>query len=123
MWYEEHLVRFLGHVLSFSEPVVVIESENRKQNRITFIVQKPVSSAVGSDGHFFSLFTQKIKRAFRTEHFTAAASPRLTGDGSPPNLQRVCSTKLRVFAAEFEGRRWSVSRGLAWDVGALPISG
>ena len=86
MWYEEHLVRFLGHVLSFSEPVVVIESENRKQNRITFIVQKPVSSAVGSDGHFFSLFTQKIKRAFRTEHFTAVTSPRLTGHRSRQKL-------------------------------------
>ena len=28
--------------------------------------------------------------------------------------------KLRVLAAKFEGRRWSVSRGIAWDVGVGP---
>ena len=58
------------------------------------------------------------KRAFRTQHFTAAAIPRLTGHGSPPNLESVCSTKLRILAAKFEGRRWFVSRVLAWDVEA-----
>ena len=52
--------------------------------------------------------------------FTAATIPRLTGHGSPPNLESsVCSTKLRVIAATFDGCcRWSESRGLAWDVGA-----
>ena len=49
-------------------------------------------------------------RAFRTWHFTAAASPRFTGHGTPPNLESVCATKLRILAAGCEGRRWSVSR-------------
>ena len=30
--------------------------------------------------------------------------------------------ELRVLAAMFEGSRWSVSRGLAWNVGAWPVS-
>ena len=50
-------------------------------------------------------------------HFTATI-PRLTRHGSPPNLESACSINLRAVAATFEGRRWSVSRGLAWDVGA-----
>ena len=62
--------------------------------------------------------TEAEKRAIRTQNFTAAASPRLTEHESPPNFESVCSTKMRVFAAKFEGRRWSVSRSLAWDVGA-----
>ena len=67
---------------------------------------------------FSRSFQQKReKRAFRTYHFTASAITRLTGHGSPPYLESVCSTKLRVLAAKVEGRRWSVSRGLAWDVG------
>ena len=45
----------------------------------------------------------------QTQHFTAAASARLAGHGSPPFLECVCSTKLRALAAKFEGRRWSVS--------------
>ena len=27
-------------------------------------------------------------------------------------------TECSVLAAKFEGRRWSVSQGLSWDVGA-----
>ena len=61
---------------------------------------------------------QRKKRDFCTQHFAAAASPRLTGHGSPPNLESICSTILRVLAAKFEVRRWSVSRGLALDLGA-----
>ena len=34
---------------------------------------------------------------------------------------RVYTTKLRVVAAKFEGRRWSVSRGLASDMGPDPF--
>ena len=38
-------------------------------------------------------------------------NPRLTGHGSPQNVEGVCSTQLSVLAAEFESRRWSwVSR-------------
>ena len=36
--------------------------------------------------------------------------------GSPPNLEGVFSTELRVLATKFEGTRGSVSRGLVWDV-------
>ena len=39
----------------------------------------------------------------RTRLNTAAASPRLTGHDSPQNFESVCSTKLRVLAARFEG--------------------
>ena len=34
-------------------------------------------------------------------------------------MESVCSTKLRVFAAKFEGLTWSTSRGLAWDIPVL----
>ena len=83
----------------------------RTRKRIPFIVLNPASCAVGRDESF--LLAAYKKGVFRAEHFTAAASPRLTGHGSPPNLEGVCSTKLRVLAAKFAGRRWSVSPGLA----------
>ena len=54
-------------------------------------------------------------------HFPAATSIRLTGHGSSPCLESICSTKLRVLAATFEGRRWSVSRGLDWNLRASPF--
>ena len=51
--------------------------------------------------------------------FSQIALPRCR-DSSPLRIriatkleESVCSTKLRVLAAKFEGRRWSVSRGLA----------
>ena len=65
---------------------------------------KPAGNAVGSDDIFFFIAYTK-KRAFRTQHITAAASPRLTGHGSPSNIESVCSTKLRVLAAKFDIRR------------------
>ena len=75
----------------------------------TRVVQIGVASAVGSDGSFlFTACLHKKKRVFRIWHFTAAANPRLTGHRSPLNLESVCSTKLRVLAARFEGRRWSL---------------
>ena len=86
-----------------------------------FIVQKPASSAVGGDGPFLNAAHRK-KRGFHMQHLIAATSPRLTGHGSRQNLESVCSTDRRVLAAKCEGRRWSVSRGLAWDFGAWPIS-
>ena len=47
---------------------------------------RPASSAVGSDGSFlFAAYTRK--NVLRTEHFTAAARPRLTGHGSSPKLR------------------------------------
>ena len=65
---------------------------------------KPAGNAVGSDGNcFFVAYTQK--RVFRTQHITAAASPRLTAHGSPSNIESVFSTKLRVLAAKFDIRR------------------
>ena len=67
-------------------------------------------SSVASNGLFFC--------SLPTQHLIATMSPRLTGNGSCQNLESVCSTDLRVLAAKFEGRRRSVSRGLAWDVGA-----
>ena len=60
-----------------------------------------------SDNNVLFAHNTLKKRAFRTQHFTAATIPRLTGHGSPPNLESVCSIKLRVFGAKFEGRRWS----------------
>ena len=60
------------------------------------------------------------KYIFRTWHFTTT-SPRLTGHGSPPNVGERISTNFRVLVAKVEGRRWSVSRDLAWDVEPWPI--
>ena len=65
---------------------------------------------------------RRKKRAFRTQRLTATTSPRLRGHGSSPNLEGLCSTERRAPAAKYEGLRWSVSRGLAWDVGARPSS-
>ena len=59
---------------------------------------------------------------FAQSKSSLATSPRLTGYGSRQNLEGVCSSTLRVIAAKFEGRRWSVPRGLAWDEGAQAIS-
>ena len=79
------------------------------------MVRKPVGSAVGSDGEFiFAAYTKK--RAFRTQHFAAAACSRLTGNGSSSNIKSVCSTKLRVLAAKFDVRRWPMSQSFSWDL-------
>ena len=66
-------------------------------------------------GNFVSLPTQK-KRVFRTQHITAAASPRLTEHGSPSNIESVCSTELRVLATKLDIRKWSMSQGFSWDL-------
>ena len=88
--------------------------KQKTKQALPFVVLKPTQGS----GFSRSVQQKRKKCAFRTYNVTAAASPRLTGHGSPPNLESVCSTKLRVLAAKFEGRKWSVSRGLAWDVGA-----
>ena len=84
-----------------------MRSENRKQNRFSPLWRETHTRLL-----LLSFCSTAAKKTcfFNTQHFTAAASPRLTGHGSPQNLERVCSTKLRVLAAKFEGRRWSVSR-------------
>ena len=96
----------LGQQLSFQK------TENKTD--YPFVVLKPTQGS----GFSRSVQQKRKKCAFRTYNVTAAASPRLTGHGSPPNLESECSTKLSVFAAKFEGRMWSVSLGLARDVGA-----
>ena len=97
----------------------MMASENKNKKLFRVVVLKPGKQrSQASIVLFHSRPGQPKKRVFNTQHFTPAMIPRLTGHGSPPNLERVCSTKLRVLSAKFEGRRWSVSRGLAWDVGA-----
>ena len=93
-------------------------SENRKQNRISLHrAETRERSAVGSDGSFIiAAFTRKN---VLFAHSTSPLGRVLASQGTDHNkLDNVCSTKLRVLAAKFEGRRWSVSRGLAWDVRA-----
>ena len=113
----------------FSDPIIVglkpaiIVPENRKQNGISLHRTETREQCRRQCWVISDRCLHKKKRAFRTWHFTAATSPCLTGHGSPPNLASVCSTKLKVLAAKFEGRRWCVPRGLAWDVGPWPISG
>ena len=83
-------------------PTMVVP-DNRKQSRLSLC-------AVETHTRLCVLFNSSGKtNAFLTLHFTAAAFPRLTGHGPPPNLDSGCSTKMRVLAAKFDGRRWSVS--------------
>ena len=97
-------------------------SETRKQNSCSFIVQRPAGNAVGCDGSFLYIAYTRKNELFAQSKSSLATSPRLTGYGSRQNLEGVCSSTLRVIAAKFEGRRWSVPRGLAWDEGAQAIS-
>ena len=68
------------------------------------MVQKPVSSAIGSDGSFLiAAYTRK--NAFFA-HSTSPL-PRVSPHGTritKTSLDSVCSTKLRVLVAKFEGR-------------------
>ena len=73
-------------------------------------------------GHFCTLPTEKTFVLF--SHGTSPP-PRLLAsqrtDHAKPSKD-VFSIALRVLADYFEGRRWPVSGGLAWDVGGWPIS-
>ena len=97
-------------------------SENRKQKRILILLQKPASSAVGSDGSFlFTAYTRKkVLFAHSTSPLPRVLASRATDHDKTSRVY--APLKLRVLAAKFGGRRWSVSLGLAWDVGAFPIS-
>ena len=94
------------------------EPKTENKRGFPFIVQKSASSAAGSDGSFLDAACTRKKCfshiALHRCHVSSPHRTRITaklGDS-------VCSTKMRVFVAKFEGRRWSVSRGLAWGVGA-----
>ena len=56
--------------------------ENQTRFHFPFVVLKPPQGC----GFSRSVQQRRKKRAFRGQHFTAAASPRITGHGSPPNL-------------------------------------
>ena len=102
-------------------PTTIIP-EIRKQNRIPFIVWNPRAVPSVVMGHFCSLPTQERKWFSHIAlHRCRNSSPHETG--SPSNLESVCSTKLRVFATQSQGRRWTVVRVLDWDVGTRPICG
>ena len=100
------------------------KNKNKKQSTLalhrTYRKPRAVPSVV--TGHFCIIrYLQRKKRVFRTQHLTEATSPRLVAHGSQYHLDGVRMLHWeyhRIFAAKFEGRRWSVSRGLAWDVGA-----
>ena len=66
--------------------------------------------------------TRTAKKNVFFAHLTAATSPRLTWHGSWPNLEGACSTERRALVVKFEGRKWPVSLGFAWDVGGWPRS-
>ena len=97
--------------------------ENRKQKRFSPLRCWNPHKSLAS----FVLFHRKLvcgqrkKSAFRTQHLTADTNSRLTDHGSWLKLEGVFSTERRVLAANFEGRKRSVSRDHAWDVGAWPI--
>ena len=92
------------------------ENRKKKKKKKNFVL-KP-HTALASILLFHSLPGQRRKHVFRTQHLTDTTSPRPTGRGSWPNLEGVWYTERRAVAVKFEGRWWSVSRGLAWDVGA-----
>ena len=92
---------------------------NRAKNRFSLLwwsnPHKPLASLV-----IFNRRSEKKRGIGTQQYFTAAAIPRLTRHGSPPDLGSVCSPKLMVLAAKFVGRRRSGSRGFAWNVGTWP---
>ena len=95
--------------------------ENRKQKRFSPLRCWNPHKSLASLVLFQSLPRQRKKSAFRTQHLTADTNSRLTDHGSWLKLEGVFSTERRVLAANFEGRKRSVSRDHAWDVGAWPI--
>ena len=93
-------------------------SENRKPKTkqvFPLAALKPTLEALAS----LVLFNSSDKTCFShiALHRCRESSLHRTR-ASPPNLESVRFTKLRVLTGKFEGRTWSVSRGLAWDVGA-----
>ena len=96
-------------------PTIVVP-EIRKSNRISLhrTETREQSRRYVVMGHFCSLPTQE-KTCFShiALHRCRDSSPYKTRIASK-NLESVCSTELRVLAAQFEGRRWPVSRGLAY---------
>ena len=67
---------------------------------------------------FPSLAGHRKKLAFRTQHLTAAMSPRLTGHGSWQNVEDVCSTERRSSLPSLRALG-CLSRCLEWDMDVL----
>ena len=89
------------------------KKKKKKEAEFPFIVLKPVSSAVGINGSF--LIAAYPRKNVLFGHSTSPLPRFLASQGTDhdKNLKSVCSTRLRVLGAKFEGRRWAVSRGLA----------
>ena len=86
------------------------DRKTENETGFPFIVLKPASSAVGSDGSF--LFAAYTRKNVLFAHSTSPLPQCLASQGTDHDKTcRVCSTKVRVLAAKF--RRWAVSRVLA----------
>ena len=67
----------------FFRPTISLwRKKTKNKTGFPFFVQKPASSTVGSDESFLDTAYTRKKRVFRTQHFTAATSRRLTGHRS-----------------------------------------
>ena len=105
-----------GRLLSFQK------TEN--ETGFPSIVLKPASIAVGSDESFlFGTYTRKNMLFAQSTSPLPRFSPHRTRTGHHQTWRAYAPISLESSLPKFEGRRWSMSRGLAWDVGASPISG
>ena len=69
------------------------------------------------------LFAAYTKKESAFAHSTSLPrAPASQDTDHDKTWESVCSTNMRVLAYKFEGRRWSVSRDLSWDVGTCPIA-
>ena len=99
----------------------VMGAEQKTIQVFAFVVLKP------TQGSGFFISVPKPARAAKKTYFSLAALRRLH-ESSPQRprimtkLGVVCFTESRVLAVKFEGRRRSMSRGLARDVGVWPVS-
>ena len=87
-------------------------SENREQNGISLHGTEPANSAVGSDGSFlFAAYTRKnVLLAYSTSPLPRFLASQDTGHHQ--TWRAYAQLSLRVLAAKFEGRRWSLEVSL-----------
>ena len=99
--------------------------DRKTENKIgfPFIVLKPASSAVGSDGSFpVAAYTRKnVLFTHRTSPLPRVLASQGTDHDKTWRVYAPLS-KLRVFDVKFEGRRWAASRGIkleTWESDSL----
>ena len=87
-------------------PTIII-SEKRKRNDYSFVVLKPTQDS-GFSRSVLNRSGKNVLFAHSTSPLPQVIASQDTGRHQTWEI--VCSAKLRVLTAKFDGRRWSVSR-------------